>query len=168
MTLLKHIITLVLMLLAFGLGAKAQSTALNPYEGATHTYTWNGLSQGLDYDFYITANADGSGLLDDDLTGEFDIISKTGSVGADGKAFTDISWHNGAAANVYYFWLQATIPGGCSNQRSVKISPQYNTFDLLSENIPVSNTISCPATDVASGFNPTTASTVNNGATILQ
>jgi len=163
----KHIIIVVLMLLTLGLTANAQSTALNPYEGATHTYTWSGLAEGLDYDFYMTANADGSGVLNDDLTGEFEIFNKTGTVGANGKASTQIEWSTGASDHIYYFWLQATIPGGCSNYRYVEITPQTNLFDLLSENVPVTNTVSCPATVTEYGFNPNTVS-YNAGATVLQ
>ncbi|MFA9388599.1 MAG: hypothetical protein ACERKD_02245 [Prolixibacteraceae bacterium] len=163
----KNIIILVFMLLAFGLTANAQSSALNPYEGATHTYAWSGVTQGLNYDFYITANADGSGMYNDDLTGEFDILNATGVVGADGKAATGISWNTGAAANVYYMWLEVTSTSGCSNYRYVRVTPQTNQFDLLSENVPVTNTISCPATASEDGFNPG-SDTYAAGSTVLQ
>lgn len=163
----KHIIIVVLTLLTLGLTANAQSTALNPFEGATHSYTWSGMAEGLEYNFYMTANVDGSGVLNDDLTGEFEIFNKTGTVGANGKASTQIEWSTGASDHIYYFWLQATIPGGCSNYRSVEITPQANLFDLLSENVPVTNTISCPATASEDGFNPN-AESYHAGATVLQ
>jgi len=163
----KQFIIVVLMLLTSVFAAKAQSTALNPYEGATHSYTWSGLPQGLDYTFYITANADGSGLYDDGLTGEFDILNNTGTVGVDGKASTEISWNVGASANIYYFWLEGSFPGGCSNRRYVRVTPQVNQFDLLSENIPVTNTVSCPATAAEDGFNPN-SDAYSAGATVLQ
>lgn len=163
----KHIIICVLMLLTSVFTAKAQSTALSPYEGATHTYTWSGLAQGLEYALYITADADGGGLYDDGLTGDFDIYNSTGTVGADGLAATDISWNVGAASNVYYFWLEASFPGGCSNKRSVRVTPQLNQFDLLSENIPITNTVSCPETNTAQGFDPN-VDTYSAGSTVLQ
>ena len=166
----KQFIILVLVLLALGLTANAQSSALHPYEGATHTYLWGGLAQGLDYNFYITANADGSNLLNDDLTGEFEFINndETGTVGVDGKASTQIAWYNGASLNIYYVWLQVTSPtSGCSNYRYVEVSPQANQFDLLSENVPVDNTISCPAANTADGFNPD-AGSYAAGYTTLQ
>jgi hypothetical protein len=168
MTQFEHIIIPVLLLLALGQAANAQSTARQPYEGALHSYTCNGISVGAGYDFYITANADGSGRLDDGLAGEFDIISSKGIVGDDGLASTPIQWNTGASAHIYYVWLEATAPdGGCSNRINIQISPQINRFDLLSENIPVDNTASCPAVASTDGFNPL-ASTYDAGSTTLK
>ena len=155
------------MLTAFGLLAKAQSTSRSPYEGALHSYTVNGITVGVSYTFYITANADGSGLYDDDLTGEFDILNKTGIVGVDGLASTPIQWNVGASANIYYLWLQATNSDGCSNYVGMRITPQVNQFDLLSENVPVTNTVSCPATASENGFDPNSDS-YSAGSTVLQ
>lgn len=159
----------ILLLLAVGFSPTvgAQSTALQPYEGATHTYTFNGVTVGAGYDFYITANADGSGRYDDGLTSEFDIISAQGVVGGDGLASTQIQWNVGASAHVYYLWLEATIDGGCSNRIYVKISAQANHFDLLSENIPIDNTVSCPAVASADGFSPL-SSAYDAGTTTLK
>jgi len=162
----KHIIILVITLATLGLTANAQSTATRPYEGALQTYTCNGISVGAGYTFYMAANANGSGIYDDGLTGEFDIVSATGTVGDDGLASTPIQWNNGASTHIYYLFLQATFPGGCSNHISIQITPQVNQFDLLSENIPVTNTRSCPALSESDGFNPL-ASTYNAGKTTL-
>jgi hypothetical protein len=164
MTQTKQLITLVLLLF-FGMAAHAQSTPLNPYEGATHTYSWGGLTEGWEYELYLSANADGTGIYDP-MTAEFELFNASGTVGADGKASTDIAWNYGAASNIYYFWLKATIPGGCSNMRHVRVTPQANQFDLLSENVPVTNTISCPATASEDGFNPD-ADAYSAGATVL-
>jgi len=169
MTQFKHIIVLVLLLLTFGFTAKAQSTPFSPYEGATHTYTCNGLAEGLDYVYYITANADGSGLYDDGATGEFDFETiPTGHLGVgESAASVDIGWNNGASLHIYYLWLAVTIPGGCSNNIRVQITPQVNIFDLLSENVPATNTRSCPSINSADGFNPL-ASSYDAGFTNLQ
>lgn len=157
------------MLTVFGLAAKAQSTPILPYEGATHTYSVNGLQEGVDYDFYITANADGTGLYDDGATGEFDFITlSTGTIGVgESTVSADIRWNNGASAHIYYVWLEVTIPGGCSNRISLQVTPQVNQFDLLSENVPVTNTRSCPSTNPSDGFNPL-ASAYDAGFTTLQ
>lgn len=157
------------MLAAFGLTAKAQSTALQPYEGATHSYTFSGLPGGMEYEFYITANADGSGLYDDGATGEFDFETvSSGTIGVgDNAASVDIGWNNGASLHNYYLWVQLTIPGGCSNRRYIQVMPQVNQFDLLSENVPVTNTRSCPSTNPSDGFNPL-ASAYDAGFTTLQ
>ncbi len=164
---LKLIILLVLLAAGFSPTAMAQSTARRPYEGALHTYTCNGISVGALYNFYITANADGSGYYDDGLTGEFDIINAKGKVGGDGLASTQIQWKTGASAHIYYVWLEATDNGGCSNRINIQITPQINKFDLLSENIPVDNTMSCPAVASTDGFNPL-ASAYDAGTTTLK
>ncbi|BBE17676.1 hypothetical protein AQPE_1833 [Aquipluma nitroreducens] len=119
------------------------------------------------YNFYITANADGSGYYDDGLTGEFDIINAKGKVGVDGLASTKIQWNSGASAHIYYVWLEATDNGGCTNRINIQITPQINKFDLLSENIPVDNTMSCPAVASTDGFNPL-ASAYDAGTTTLK
>lgn len=163
----KHIIILLLIAAGFSPTAKAQSTARQPYEGALHAYTCNGISVGAGYEYYITANADGSGRYDDGLTSEFDIINSKGKVGGDGLASTPIQWNKGASAHIYYVWLEAIDPGGCSNRINIQISPQINKFDLLSENIPVDNTMSCPAVASTDGFNPLAAA-YDAGTTTLK
>lgn len=157
----------MITLFAFGQAAWSQSTARQPYEDAIHTYICNGISVGASYDFYITANADGSGRYDDGLTGEFDMINSKGIVGNDGLASTPIQWNTGASAHIYYVWLEATDPGGCSNRINIQITPQINKFDLMSENIPVDHTMSCPAVASTEGFNPL-ASAYDSGTTILK
>jgi hypothetical protein len=162
----KRIVISLFVLLAFGLLAQAQSTPRFPYEGALHTYTCNGISPGAAYSFFITANADGSGMIDGSLTGEFEIFGATGVIGADGLASTQIQWNMGTYPNVYHLWLEATI-GGCSNNIRLEIAPQLNGFDILSENIPEENTTSCPAIAATDNFNPL-ASAYSAGETTLR
>jgi len=165
MTQFKNIILSVLMLFVFGQMAYAQNTIFTPYEGSTHSYTISGLTQGWSYSMYITANADGSGLYDDNLTGEFDLGNNlNGTVGLEGNVSTEIDWNIGAAANIYYLWFEAIGLNGCSNMRSIEIVPQVNQFDLLSENIPETNTISCPDISADGGFDNLGAS---SGITVL-
>jgi hypothetical protein len=153
---IKHIIILVLLAAGFSPTANAQSTALAPFEGATHTYQWNGLQSGDDYEFYLTADASGSVVLDDGANGQFDFIGnqKGKVVVGESSASVPIRWNTGASARAYYLWFKVTAPGGCSNYRYVGVQPQLNAFDLLSENIPVDNTMSCPAVASTDGFNP--------------
>jgi VCBS repeat-containing protein len=169
MTQLRHIIVIMFLLTVFGLAAKAQSTPFNPYEGATHTYTVNGLAEGLDFNWFITANTDGSGLYDDATTGEFDFKTpSTGTIGVgESTASVDIQWNNGASLHIYQLWLEVTIPGGCSNNIRVQVTPQVNNFDVLSENSPADNTRSCPSINPSDGFNPE-ASNYHAGSTTLQ
>jgi len=154
--------------LATGLTAQAQSTARQPYEGSTHNYGWNGLEEGLNYEFFLTANIDDSQRLDDGSTFEFDFLDHpAGTVASDKKASVPVTWNNGASNHVYRFWIEVTIPGGCSNYRYVVVSPQPNAFDVLSANIPVENTESCPATATTDGFNPVVGDGYNLGLTTL-
>lgn len=169
MSQLKHIIIAVLLAAGFSPTANAQSSALHPFEGATHTYRWDGLQGGDDYEFYLTADAGGSVVLDDGTTGQFDFEgNQKGKIGAgESSAAIPIRWNTGASASAYYLWFKVTAPGGCSNYRYVGIQPQLNGFDLLSENIPVDNTISCPAVASTDGFNPL-ATDYDAGTTLLK
>jgi hypothetical protein len=169
MSQLKNIIIAVLLAAGFSPTAKAQSSALHPFEGATHTYQWNGLQGGDDYEFYLTADASGSVVLDDGANGQFDFIgNRAGKIGAgESSASVPIRWNNGASSSAYYLWFKVTAAGGCSNYRYVGIQPQLNRFDLMSENIPIDNTISCPAVASTDGFNPL-ASAYDAGTTTLK
>jgi len=160
-----HLI-IFLLLFVFGQAARAQSTARQPYEGAMHAYICDGITAGAGFEFYLTANADGSGRYDDGLTGEFDIINSKGVVGSDGLAFAQVQWNKGASGHIYYLWLEASI-SGCSNRINIQIAPQINRFDLLSENVPADNTVSCPAVAASDGFNPM-ASAYDAGTTTLK
>ena len=105
-------------------------------EGATHSYGWNGLQEGMEYEFYLSSNSDGSGVYDDELTTEFDFVNNnTGEIETgENTAFVNISWNEGASANSYYLWINVTDPDGCSNYSYVRITPQPNNrtigFDL--------------------------------------
>jgi len=46
---LNHIIILVLLAVGFSPTAKAQSTAIQPYEGSLHAYTCNDINVGAGY-----------------------------------------------------------------------------------------------------------------------
>ncbi|WP_372649847.1 hypothetical protein [Draconibacterium sp.] len=114
------------MLTAFGLLAKAQRSADTPLEGGSYVYACNGISEGADYTFFVTANADGTGVYDDDLTWEFDFIGNTtGVIADDGLATTQILWNEGASLNNYYVWLEVSILG-CSNSIRLEVAPQLN------------------------------------------
>lgn len=156
MTYLKHIIVTVLWIAGHSLAIHAQSSALSPFEGASHTYEWGGLQAGLNYEFYFTADAKGSVVLDDIATGEFDFsLSPAGTIKAGSStASVPIQWNKGASLHAYYLWLKVSNPNGCSNFRYVTVRPRISSFDLLSENIPVDNTMSCPSVASTDGFNP--------------
>ena len=122
----KHIIITVIMLTAFWLLAKAQPSAVTPLEGGSYVYTCNGISEGADYNFFVSANADGTGVYDDGLTLEFDFIGNTtGVVGDDSLATTEILWNEGASLSNYHVWLEVSI-SGCSNSIRLDVTPQLN------------------------------------------
>lgn len=165
----KTIIILLLLAAGFGPAAKGQSTALQPFEGATHTYQWNGVQSGGDYEFYLTADASGQVVLDDGVSGEFDFMgNRTGKIATSQTSVSvPIKWNLGSSLHVYYLWFKVTAADGCSNYRYVGVQPQINKFDLLSENVPADNTVSCPAVAANDGFNPL-ASGYDAGTTILK
>ncbi|MCL3782720.1 hypothetical protein EMN47_20225 [Prolixibacteraceae bacterium JC049] len=169
MTRYLYIISLCVAMVASFTIAQAQSTALTPAEGATHTYRWGDLVPGDNYEFYLTADASGSTVLDDSAVAEFDFVgSPTGNVGQDATVFLSINWNTGAAANIYYLWFKVTsVQNGCSNRRYVRITPQSNSFDVLAENIPVDVTESCPNIASSNGFNPV-AGQEDTGTTLLR
>jgi hypothetical protein len=156
MTLLKKKIEILVVFCVLALWAGAQSTPTHPYEGATHTYVLNGLSPGVEYVFFMTSHADGNEVLDERATLEFDFLTcpegtvKTG----ERKAELPVKWYHGASMRAFYLWVTLIPKSGCSTSRCIEILPQPNAFDLISENIPVDNTESCPAITKADGFNP--------------
>jgi len=169
MTRVKTIFVLVIILCAVVINTMAQSSLTHPYEGATHTYVVNGLTPGTEYMFYVSSNEDGSAVLDDGSAFEFDFLSTSqGIVPADQNTVSlPIIWNNGASQHVYYLWISLSNPGGCSVKRGLKIVPQPNMFDLLSENIPFDKTESCPAISDADGF-VAMSDQYNAGTTTLQ
>jgi hypothetical protein len=169
MTHIKPFLMFTLLLCAFAQLARAQSTPVNPYEGASHTYVLDGLNPGVEYTFYMATNANGSGVLNDGSVSEFDFLdTHTGIVGPEQSTATlPVLWNFGAAENIYYLWVRLQNPDGCSTSRYLRIVPQQNMFDLLSENIPVDNTVSCPSIDEDSGFNPM-FSEYNAGTTTIK
>ena len=165
----KSIIIFILLAAGVSPTAKGQSSALQPFEGATHTYQWNGLQSGDDYEFYLTADASGQVVLDDGASGEFDFVDNRSGKVANGQssASVPIRWNLGSSLHTYYLWFKITAPGGCSNYAYVGVQPQINRFDLLSENVPADNTVSCPAVAASDGFNPM-ASAYDAGTTTLK
>jgi hypothetical protein len=144
------------MLSALGPAALAQGSLKQPFEGTVHDYTVDGITSGADYLFYLTSDINGSIVLDDALEVEFDFLGNaSGTIGTDGLATMPIQWNTGAAEHIYYLWLEASI-GECSNHIRLEITPQSNLFDLVAENVPLENSVSCPETNPGNGFNPVT------------
>lgn len=140
MRLYKHTIITLLLLISVGFSAQAQGTALQPFEGAIHTYMWDGLQEGMEYEFYVTADAGGNSVFDDGVTEEFDFMTTANGTVAEGNsaASAQIQWNPGAALKNYFLWIKVTGTSGCSNYRYVGILPAPNNrsigFDVVASN----------------------------------
>lgn len=123
MSQLKQFVILVLLLVAFVYGAKAQGLSLVPVEGSTHDYTCNGISVGSTYTFNVVGKMAGQ-------PGEFDFIgNNSGIVGTDGLASTQIQWNTGSSLNQFEVWLEVSA-SGCSNKIFLGVSPQPNNRSI--------------------------------------
>ncbi len=178
----------LLLSLAICLGlvsfASAQSTAIAPYDGATHTYTFDGITNGLDYEFYVSTNSNGISqaglitnygiLVNDANTDGVATYTELGGVVTGNQVSVDITWDLTAAAKygatgsvqtgVYLFvrvfdTSDATV---CENYKSVMITPTTNAFNVTLADAGTSP--SCP--DLNNGFIPLESS-YNLGKTTL-
>jgi len=142
------------------------STALAPFNGATHTYKFKGIAQDREFKFYLSPTANNI----NDLTGETDFgsftTSATGTVGADGEATVTIEWAanasglygaSGSKGTQIYLYVkvyESTVGSGiCENYKAVRIVPATNSFSILLADQGTSP--SCP--DLTDGFNPLAA-----------
>jgi hypothetical protein len=121
----------LLVFITSGYTTLAQNMALIPYESSIHSYTWNNITEGSTYTFYVTANVEGE-------TGESEFIGQnSGVVGSDGTASTEIRWKAGSSLKSYEVWLEVSI-SGCSNRIFIEVSPQPNNrsigFDVVASN----------------------------------
>ncbi|WP_372641072.1 hypothetical protein [Ancylomarina sp.] len=124
----------------------ADGAKLKPFVGNTYTYTFNGITDGLDYEFYISTSNVGVGAVDAARTAY--ITSTTGTVSSN-KAETTIAWPALAATDVeVYLFVKISGTGTCDNYNAVGITPIANAFNLaIADNTP--GTISeesCPTT----------------------
>jgi hypothetical protein len=119
--------------------ASAVGTKIAPQIDETHTYQWNGLTEGDNYTLYLTTNvsADPStaesaklsdlattfDLSDDDTFGQSSVTS-TVAASPDNNASVDIQWFCGTEGNTYFLWLKVVGDAdGCSNYTYVAITP---------------------------------------------
>jgi hypothetical protein len=136
-TMKKQLFTLVILLMLVAVTNKmfAQSTPLQPWEGAIHTYTVNGMTSGNSYEFGVNTTAG-------DYTngGSFYNIttSASGTVGSDGRASVAIEWQAGAAAaGNYYVWIRITDSDNCHTYRALLVDPQPASTDPYDVNFGI-------------------------------
>lgn len=132
---------MMLLSIIFGLSAKAQSQAFSPVEGATHSYTWNGLQEGVEYDFYMTTKANIDIEPYSIQSNKFEFTTSSSGVVASGEstATIGVEWNEGAAAYSFYLWIKVTSDKGCSNYRYVNINPQENKRSFMFNEIASSD-----------------------------
>lgn len=116
----------------------AQSSAVQPYDGAKHTYTFANVEANATYKFYVSTSTTAYGVGTE--VSDFGAFTGTGTgiIGAtNGAASVEITWANDAAANYggtgLYLFLAVTADAstcGVGNYKAVHIVPQASDFNL--------------------------------------
>lgn len=133
-------LVICLGLVSFASQTIAQSTAVEPYDGATHTYTFANVEDGASYEFYVSTSTTAFGATDELKSNEFGTFatSATGSItGGPGPAAVTINWDSDVSTNYgagLYLYLKVTASGdpctGPGNYKAVHIMPKSNLFDI--------------------------------------
>lgn len=126
----------------------ADGAKLKPFVGNTYTYTFDGITDGLDYQFYISTSNIGVGTVDVTRTAYIPVATATGTV-ASNKAETTIVWPALATTDVeVYLFVKISGTGVCENYKAVGITPIDNAFALaIADNTPgTTSQESCPTT----------------------
>lgn len=116
----------------------AQSTAVKPYDGAKHTYTFGDVEANATYKFYVSTSTAAYGVGSEITDFGAFTGTGTGTIGAvNGDASVEITWTNNAAANYgtsgLYLFLEVTAASsscGAGNYKAVHIMPQTSAFNL--------------------------------------
>ena len=138
---MKRIVILMMLCISFvGFTTKtfAQSTAVEPYDGAKHTYTFGNVEANSTYKFYVSTSTAAYGVGSE--VADFGAFTGTGTgtIGAtNGNASVEITWASDAAAKYgtgLYLFLAVTAPGdpcsGPGNYKAVRITPKASEFNL--------------------------------------
>jgi len=113
------------------------STALAPFNGATHTYTFQNVEANAQYEFFVTTT-NNYAAGPDNTFGSF-VGAASGPVGvSDADVAVQIQWAGNATdqAGGYYLFLKVFTPsagvGDCesANYKSVHIVPVLNSFNV--------------------------------------
>ncbi|MCZ4694435.1 hypothetical protein DWB61_03955 [Ancylomarina euxinus] len=166
---MKKILILTMLCLGFvGFSAKSfaqSSTALAPFNDATHTYQFKGITEGREFQFYLSPT-----INELDPTNEVSdfgtfVTSATGSVDNTGIASVKIKWAPGASTiygasgtNGVYLYVKIYETGTdpaelaiCENYKAVKVIPVANAFNVTLADL---NDPSCPELDPTKDFQP--------------
>jgi len=153
------------------------STPLKPYDGATHGYTFDGMTDGYKYQFYLTTNPQEK---DNTVTAPVTSGILTGAIGTvgdagTGKATVSINWNIAASDTynsgnpIYLFlkvWDETPATKVCENYKAVKITPVANTFNVFVDDVTASGIPeSCPELNFAKDFQPIIVDLEGNNTT---
>ena len=138
----KQIFTLLFMLALVAVTSKvfAQNySAITPMEGASYTYTVNGLTAGDTYSMGINSTY-GTLTHQTNATAYTATAVTSASVPANGIATLNVTWNSGASGSTYYLWISIQDAQGCSTFRALAINPQDAVdyavnFDVVALNI---------------------------------
>lgn len=164
---MKRILILTMLCIGFAGMSKstfAQSTALAPFNGATHTYTFQNFEANVKYEFYVTTTNDYTATHVSSFgvfVGGVDAEKGTIVTGGD-NATVDIQWAATATDIVggFYLFLKAYTPAAdgtdCEsvNYKAVHVTPVANIFNIAIADIVTPNP-SCP--DLDPTFSPLVA-----------
>jgi hypothetical protein len=122
----KQVFTFLIMLSLVAITGKVfgqGSTPMAPYNGATHTYVVNGLTDGDTYSFGINKSSAGfshEGSVDYSATGTLDPVTATVS---GNTASLEVTWNVGAGSGPYYVWIRIQDSEGCYTYRALPVTP---------------------------------------------
>jgi len=165
---MKKILILTMLCLgfvAFSTKSFAQSsTPLKPYDGATHTYTFDGMVDGYNYQFYLTTDPQEKDHTVTVPATSGVLTGASGIVGDDlaGKASVSIKWDVAASGlykitnPLYLFvkiWDETAMTNVCVNYKAVQIIPTSNIFNVIASD-ETGSAESCPELDFLKDFQP--------------
>ncbi|HPR31573.1 MAG TPA: hypothetical protein PLK12_05745 [Prolixibacteraceae bacterium] len=101
------------------------STPTVPYEGATHVYTVNGLTDGDEYYFGINNEIS---VYTHEASADYTIVSGVITPGTPGTvsgsaASLSVTWNVGSGSGPYYVWIYIEDADGCGTYRSLPVTP---------------------------------------------
>ncbi|MDQ2179491.1 hypothetical protein [Marinifilum sp. D714] len=158
----------ILMMSSQIFAQNAPGEKLQPYKGGTYTYTFKGINDNLDYEFYISTSNSGIGAKHAALTGHI-TSSLTGKV-AGNKAMATITWPSSLSlptgVTEVFLFVKISGTGVCENYKAVGITPIDNNMTLA---LALGDGETSPTCPDLTGFNAIVAptDTYNPGTTEL-
>lgn len=136
-----------------------QSTQINPFDGATHTYGFADVEANASYEFYVVATDNHLGTAITDFGAFVDndgnTILGTGTIGnANGPASVKIKWSETLSTTYpdgVYLFIKVTAQGstcGVGNYKGIHIDAVQNDFNVAIAATPDTNPICADLTNL--------------------